>query len=564
MLSKLKNFRLKTLIMSLTISAIIATLVIGFIGYFNMMALDKCINEMYSERLIPVADVGNIRSNFYQIKIEGIFTSLTHSNDGDAKTKTYKENIDKYLKDYEKSTMDEREAKYINDFKLTYNSFLELVDKLNNSSSAENIKQIEQLETEIESILSDLQSYDEELAATQKKNAYDAYRANVKLMGIIYILAVGIFTIISYIIILVVDKSSKEMITKLERVADGDFTISLDNNSKNEFGLMTRALDKTRSNISNMIKSIKSTADNINVQAETLSSVSEEMTSSSQNVSAAIYEVSKSNEAQSLDLYSISSELNKFGEEIERIVSDIKEIDDNSRDIDAMAKESDVKLGSLVRSVNNLSISFDNFTEKMNALGIKLGKINDITNYINNISRQTNLLPLNAAIEAARAGDQGRGFAVVAEEIRKLAEESKESSENISKITIDIVNDTTEIVDSTNMMNNELVEQSEVIHMALGSFKKIISAIEIVIPKIDEVNLSALGLHEEKNNIIEKVSSTSAVAEEITSSSQEIAASSEELNNSTDEVSKSALALNSVTIKMIEEVNKFRLQEVSV
>ncbi|NMM63991.1 methyl-accepting chemotaxis protein [Clostridium sp. P21] len=403
MLGKLENFKLKNLVISLTISAIVSTLIVGVFGYFNMRALDKQVGEMYAEYLVPVADIGNIRSNFYQIKAEDISSKMNKSSDLSSKIKTYRDNIDKYLSDFEKTKMDEEESKSLNDFKSSYSFFKNFWDNPTNISQ-ENLNQIQDQETKIETSLKNLQTYEEELALKNKKICAAAYSAAERLMLVIFVLSLVIFTLIAYIIILIINKSSKGMVKNLQQIAAGNFTIKLDCDSKNEFGLMNSSLEKTLINVSDMIKNVKNVANNVNDQSKTLSSVSEEMAASSQNVALSVQEVSKANESQSGELFDINSKLNEFGNRIQNIVNAVKTIDDHSLNINTMASESDVKLEALIGSVNDLIDSFKEFTEKMNALGVKISKINEITNYINNISEQTNLLALNASIEAARAG----------------------------------------------------------------------------------------------------------------------------------------------------------------
>jgi methyl-accepting chemotaxis protein len=561
MLGKLKKFKLKNLVTALTISAIISTFIVGVFGFFNMQALNTQVSDMYSSYLIPVADIGDIRTNFYQIKALDIQSTLEHANDLASQIKPNRDSIDKYLSDLKKTKTDAQETKDIKDFELSYKFFSALWDTGFANASPEVIQQIQGEENKLEASLKDLQTHSEELALKDKEICAAAYSASERLMIIVFALSIAIFTVIAYIIILVINKSSKEMITTLQQISEGDFSVELNNNNENEFGLMNSALGKAVLNISDMIKSVKGTASNINMQAETLSAVSEEMASSSENVTASIQEVSKSNELQSGDLFDINSKLSEFSNRIENIVNSIKAIDVNSKNINRMANESDEKLGPLMEALNDLIISFQDFTGKMNTLGIKLGKINDITSYINNISEQTNLLALNAAIEAARAGEQGRGFSVVAEEIRKLAEESKGSIQNISQITADIKKDTSELITGTNLMNDNLIQQSTVIATSLSSFKEIISAVEIIIPEINGVTTAVSDLDVEKNEITRKVSSTSSLAEEISASSEEMLASSEELSSSSSEVAKSASILNDVTEEMIAHVNRFKLHE---
>jgi len=208
-------------------------------------------------------------------------------------------------------------------------------------------------------------------------------------------------------------------------------------------------------------------------------------------------------------------------------------------------------------SVINVSNSFKEFYSKVISLGKDINEINEITSLINSIAEQTNLLSLNAAIEAARAGESGRGFSVVADEIRKLAEKSKESSENISKLVSVISNNADVIVKESATMDDEMRNQGEIIDNSIISFNKIIQAVDEVIPKIETVKSSADNIENDKNGILNRISGLSSISIEVSASAEEISASSEEVNASTEEIASSAQILSNMTNEMIGEVNKF-------
>ena len=329
--------------------------------------------------------------------------------------------------------------------------------------------------------------------------------------------------------------------------------------AKDEVGVMTSSMKIMQDSLREMINAIKDNSSSINTQSENLSSVAEEISSASLNVAEAINQVAEGTGSQSEDLINVTEILDNFSNKLSGMVSEIKVVDSNSREISSMASESSSDMNKLNQSVTKVSDSFKTFNGKIVGLGKDINEINEITNIINSIAGQTNLLALNAAIEAARAGEAGRGFSVVADEIRKLAEQSKLSSESISKLINKISENTDVIVQDSVEMDEETINQVNIINSSITSFTKIIESVNEVIPKIETVKNSAEDIDKDKNAIMARVEEVSSVSLEVSASSEEIAASSEEMNAATEEVVSAAQVLSTMTNEMLEQVNKFKI-----
>ena len=395
------------------------------------------------------------------------------------------------------------------------------------------------------------------------KEEYDAFlKYKVKLIIIAFVL-LSLTAIIGIIISnricnpIVKVTSLINKTANLDLVYDASYEPLLKN--KTEIGSMVAAVFETRAALRSLITIITERSSNIDNEAEILSAISEEMTCSSENVTAAIQSIAEGTTSQSEDLITTTDIFNHFGLELTSIVEKIKGIDANARDMHFMANRSSDDMQSMVEILNKITNSFRLFIIKISTLGESINNINEITNVINSIADQTNLLALNASIEAARAGEAGRGFNVVAEEIRKLAEQSKISSENINSLINGISKDTNIILKTTDDMGIELNSQTTVLNTAIDSFKQIIGALEEVIPKIDTVSIAAINVESKKDTILKKIDKICSVSQEVSSSSEEIAASSEEMNSSTEEVASTAEKLSSMTKNMMEAVSKFKL-----
>ncbi|MCB2304997.1 methyl-accepting chemotaxis protein [Clostridium estertheticum] len=378
------------------------------------------------------------------------------------------------------------------------------------------------------------------------------------------ILMINIAILILSIILVVVfvntlKKNINIISTSLKTVAKGNLEGSCIVKSKDEFGEIAEYVNAMILNLKEIVQKLQDSSKMVDSSSSNLLGISTEMSSVSENIANSIQEVAGGTGNQASDMMSITSLLNSFGDEIELIALKISNVNQSSGYINTMASESSEGMESLISSIKKVKDAFDDFTTRFNVLGVNLNKVNEITDYIKGISEQTNLLALNAAIEAARAGEAGRGFSVVADEIRKLAEQSKESSESINGLINTISDENKIITSSTGTMLSEISNQIIVINSATDSFRGILVAVSDVIPKIVEVNDSISTINKDKNIIIDKIESSSKVAEEISASSQEISAASEQLNASSQEVAATAHILNSMTGEILHIGNKFKL-----
>lgn len=372
--------------------------------------------------------------------------------------------------------------------------------------------------------------------------------------------------LISTLIVLKITKSIvnplKYSVKHFGMVSNGDLSIPLPDNElqrHDEIGDLSRAIKKMQESVREIISGIRHVSEQINNQAQNLSSISQEMAYSSESVSVAVSDMAKGTDEQSQDLSSVLQGLSLFGGALEKTGQAICETDEMSRNINLMATDSSKKMKNLTQLFENIINSFKDFEFKIKNLGNDVNKINEITIFINSIADQTNLLALNAAIEASRAGESGKGFAVVAEEIRKLAEQSKTSSESINKLIASIAGETSLIIGSADNIGKDLNEQVNVINNAVYSFEKIVEEVDEMIPKISSITNASVKINNEKNSLIQKVEEVVSISQEIASSTEEVSASSEEMSSSSEEVAVASERLVNETNEMIEKINKFKL-----
>lgn len=370
--------------------------------------------------------------------------------------------------------------------------------------------------------------------------------------------------LIIVLVIYIANTISKPIITVnniLAKFAEGDFTLDIEKKyllDQTEIGTMCNNIIKTEESLSNSFNSAKNSSDLIDCQAENLNSLSNELTTITSGISNAIEDVANATTTQATNLTDISQSFNTFGERLDKLASEINSIDKMSTDIKTKAEIGNNELTNLTKTILSFTENFKEFNTKLDSTSLEIRRVNEMTALIGNISEQTNLLALNAAIEAARAGESGKGFSVVAEEIRKLAEMSKDSAESISETTRKIIQNTESLVGSSNHMNSDIIKQDAVIKETMISFDAILTSINNIIPSITNFSNVFNDINHNKDGILERIDSLSSISEEISASTEEISASSLELNSSSILVGDSAKDLNKLTSDTKNNLNKYK------
>lgn len=358
-------------------------------------------------------------------------------------------------------------------------------------------------------------------------------------------------------------KPLKRTVAEIHRIARYDLTegdmadIRVMRTRKDEIGSISRNIILMYDNLRDIVKQIDQTAGALSDNAGTLAEHTTQIKYSSDEINKTMNDLSSAAMSQAGEATTSANEVAKLDELIVQSICDTENLRSNAKEMDQVKNSGLTAIKDLMEKTEKSRESIAAVRDAMQQNNEEAQKIEATSQKINDIADQTNLLSLNAAIEAARAGDAGRGFAVVAEEIRGLAEETNSLTNEIGTIIQELLEKTADATRNMETMEQIFQEQENSVGDTKKNFVQIEQCLESVQSSVDTLYESSTNMTGSKQIIVEMIDAISAASEENAAGSEEVLAAVETQDNVITNITGMAQNLSALAAELAEQAHKF-------
>lgn len=372
-----------------------------------------------------------------------------------------------------------------------------------------------------------------------------------------------IVIMVSVILVLVftrkINKRLNSLKSAFESAGNGDMTIEVSDKTGDELSELSVYYNKMRMKLNDTIQTVQQSALQLASASQQLSAGAEETNQASEKITEAVQQIANGAQDQIARIENSESSLKQASADIRDISANTAAIADKGQLAQSKADIGQKEIANVQAQMDAIHQSIQKSGEIIHQLDGRSKQIEQILSVITQIADQTNLLALNAAIEAARAGEQGKGFAVVADEVRKLAEESQQSAGQISKLIIEIQKDMNRSARSVEHVKTETAEGVTMIQRTRDAFKEIAAATGEISAEISDLSASVTNISASAHQINDSFAANTADIKESTKNTRQAAALTEEQFAAMEEITAASETLSQLAEELTGIISQFKM-----